>query len=119
MRVIIQVNNVGTELSVEFEEPFSCGVHIPPWILHPFELEIALINSESASCRLLLLANAEGRAHRGDRHFNTLFPQTAGQLQGIRPDAAERVRSHEDPAKCTHLEPSMPDRVGQLQFAEW
>ena len=95
--VTIEMDNIRRKFSFDSQEPVTRPFDIRPWVLHPFQLEVAVINVQAAAAiHFAPLIRRQPPAHRREHHFVSVPQQSAGQFQRIYPNTAHRVGRHQN-----------------------
>jgi hypothetical protein len=96
MGITVQMHEVGRVGRLELHQPRAGAQHVLVGPRHPFQVERALDHADAVDRRRLgeLLRRTRGPHYRQD-HLGTPARQTTRQLQGVSPDAPNRVNGHE------------------------
>jgi hypothetical protein len=98
VRVAVQVHEVGPQPVLELEQPAARAVDVVPGILLPLERERRLVEAGgSRAGERGALVVVERPAHRRELDLDPVRRESVGEVERVRPHAADGVGRHQDP----------------------
>jgi hypothetical protein len=98
VRETVEVDQIGREGLLQIKQPAPCSVQITTGAGHPLERHPTMNQRETVDRRgRESLFGGGCRTEHGEHHLDVRSGETARQLEGIVPDPADRVGSHQHP----------------------